>query len=117
LYPKRRGVEHRLFSFVRGVCRLTGPIGCRLIADIIVPFLGFLPTRSNLSLSNASWRQCREVVLVNIAPRRLFFFEREDVMSWLKSHNVRVVWEDLENPITIWGQKNSLKTLATHKKI
>lgn len=105
IYPKTGGMGGALFSLVRKACQVTGPIGCRLIADCIVPFLGFLPTRSKVSLTNASWRQCREVVLVNIAPSRLYFPEPFEVESWFAKNNFKIISRDDANPITLWGVK------------
>lgn len=106
VYPKTNGVSGTLFSIVRKVCQITGPIACRLIADCIVPFLGFLPTRSKMNLANASWRQCREVVLVNIAPIQLYFPQPIEIESWFVKNNVDVVWRDNKAPVTLWGKKS-----------
>lgn len=105
VYPQTQGVCGALFSLVRKACQLTGSIGCRLIADCIVPFLGFLPTRSKMSLANASWQQCREVVLVNIAPRQLHFPDSAEVENWFTKNNFRIICQDDANPITLWGKK------------
>lgn len=105
LYPKLGGLGGAVFSLIRKACQLTGPIGCRLIADCIVPFLGFLPTSSKMSLANASWRQCREVVLVNIAPRQLYFPEQFEVENWFKKNNIKIINCDGKVPITLWGDK------------
>ncbi len=94
-----------LFSTIRKFCRVTGPIGSRLIADFIVPFLSFLPTRSGLNLANASWKQCREVVLVNIAPQQLAFFSKDEIKNWFVANSIDLIYEDSANPITLWGQK------------
>lgn len=105
VYPKTSGVGGALFSLVRRACQATGPIGCRLIGDCIVPFLGFLPTRSKISLANASWRQCREVVLVNIVPNQLYFPDLSEVESWFPKNNVKITRRDDVAPITLWGKK------------
>ena len=105
VYPKIGGLGGVLLAFVRKICHLTGSIGCRLIADVIVPFLGFLPTRSKLSLANASWRQCREVVLVNIALSQLYYPEPSEVEDWFVKNNVKIISRDDTAPITLWGEK------------
>jgi len=76
-----------------------------LIADCIVPFLGLLPTRSKMSLANASWRQCREVVLVNIAPSQLYFPQEAEIEGWFAKNDVETVWRDDKAPVTLWGKK------------
>ena len=105
LYPKKTGLSGFLFSTIRTLCKTTGIYGTRLIADCIVPFLGLLPTQSKLTLANASWKQCREIVLVNIAPRQLIFPEKHDVEQWFHKYPCEIIEDDLENPISIWGIK------------
>jgi hypothetical protein len=105
VYPRPRGLSGLLLRCTRGVCGLLGPWLQRRVADLIVPLLGLLPARSGLSLRNASWAECREVVLVNIAPARLAFPEPSEVRGWFTRHGVRVVDEDRAAPVTLWGVK------------
>ena len=84
---------------------MTGRAGTRLVADALVPVLGLLPTRSGLSLRNATWRQCREVILVNIAPRRLAFYDRDELAGWFETSAVEITAEDPDRPLTIWGRR------------
>lgn len=105
MYPKVSGMIWYILSFIRKVCRVTRPIGPRLIADCIVPFLGILPTCSKLSLANASWRQCREVVLVNIVPTQLFFPEPPEIEDWFVKNRIKIISKDNNTPITMWGEK------------
>lgn len=105
LYPKREGLLGWSFKLARWLCQRLGYFGSRLIADLLVPFLGVLPTRSRISLGNASWRECREVVMVNIAPERLSFFRPEEVREWFAAEKIDIWFEDPGNPITIWGRK------------
>jgi ubiquinone/menaquinone biosynthesis C-methylase UbiE len=106
VYPEPQGVGKLAFYTIRHMCRLLGPFATRRIADSIVPFMGWLPTRSKVNLFNASWKQCREVILVNIAPRRLSFFQREEVILWFENQHITVEYEDENNQITLWGRKN-----------
>ena len=105
IYPKQEGLAWLAFRLVRQVCRRVSPFWTRRVADLIVPFLGTLPTRSKMSLRNSTWRQCREVVLVNIAPKQLAFFRRDEIAAWFMAHGVDIEYEDRDNPITIWGRK------------
>jgi SAM-dependent methyltransferase len=105
VYPKNNGVGGTLFSLVRKFCKRLGPMCCRLIADCIVPFLGLIPTRSRMSLANSSWRQCREIVLVNIAPSQLCFPPEPEIEGWFRKNNLEIVWRDDKAPVTIWGKK------------
>jgi SAM-dependent methyltransferase len=104
-YPRRGGVLGWAFRTVREVCRRLGPRGAARIADLLVPLLPLLPTRSGISLASASWRQCREVVLVNIAPPQLYFPDEEEIERMFAAAGVEVVHRDPAQPITIWGRK------------
>lgn len=106
MYPKTRSLGFRLFSMVRKICKVTGKGGTNLIANCIVPFLGLLPTSSHLSLRNATWKQCREIVLVNIAPTHLQFFEFKEIQKWFNNEGIEITDEDYETPIAIWGRKS-----------
>ena len=105
VYPQRHGIGGLIFRLTRFLCGVVGDFWTRRIADLIVPFLGLLPTRSNLNLRNATWQQCREVVLVNIAPQQLSFFTHDEIASWFLENGIEIKYEDPLNPITIWGRK------------
>lgn len=105
LYPRKKGLAEKLFTATRALCKLIGTKGAGIIANLIVPFLIFLPTRSKINILNATWRQCYEVVMVNINPERLVFFERAEVVKWFEENNIKIVAEDEDNAITIWGRK------------
>jgi ubiquinone/menaquinone biosynthesis C-methylase UbiE len=105
VYPQIGGLSGMLLSLARSVCKLTGYAGCRFVANCIVPFLGLLPTRSKVSLVNASWQQCREVVLVTIAPDKLYFPDVSEVESWFTKNNIAIISRDDDAPITLWGKK------------
>ena len=105
VYPKRTGVGGFVFNTIRGFCRLTGKGGTNFIANLIVPFLGLLPTTSRLSLKNASWKQCREIVKVNIAPEQLYFPKKEEVYKWFDDNGIELVNSEDQDEITLWGIK------------
>lgn len=105
VYLRPPGFKGWLFNLVRKVNQFCGPRITQRIADIIVPFLGILPVASGLHLGNASWKQCREVVLVNIAPKNLIFPEKGTVKLWLAEAGLTIILEDLDPPLTIWAKK------------
>lgn len=107
IYPKTNSLGFKVFNLVRKLCKAVGRNGTNFIANCIVPFLSFLPTSSNLNLSNSTWKQCREIVLVNIAPKYLEFFTRDEIRAWFKNEKVRVSADDDDMPISIWGFKQS----------
>lgn len=105
LAPVQRGLSGLILSTVRMICRYGGSFVTHAMANTIVPFLPFLSTNSGMSLRNASWKQCKEVVLVNIQPENLIYPSRSDVLSWLESAGMRIETEDHEYPITFWARK------------
>lgn len=105
IYPHQSGIPGLLLKIVRAICRMSGPVATRLIANIIVPFLGFIPTCSGITLINASWKQCREVVLVNIAPKRLVFPTITEVEKWFEDNGIEIIYRDRTMPITLWGRR------------
>lgn len=105
IYPKAKGWGGFMFGLVRNLCKLTGDPGTKLIANCIVPFLGFLPTQSKLNLSNSSWKQCREIVFVNIAPKQLYFPEPQEIERWFVDNGIEIIINDGDHPVTIWGRK------------
>lgn len=105
LYPKKTGLSGLIFNIVRLITTKSPHFVKARIADLIVPFLYFLPTRSGLNLSNASYAQCREVVMVNIAPDELVFFNKTEITKWFLENNFKIDFDDSDNLITLWGTK------------
>lgn len=105
ILPDQEGFAHRVLKFLRGVCRITSPLGARVIADCIVPWLYFVPTCSGMHLGNSSWKQCREIVLVDLAPEQLIFPTAQQVRSWFEEQGLEIQHEDVNQPITLWGRR------------
>ncbi len=105
IYPKSEGLGGFAFSTVRAICRITGSIGTNFIANLIVPFLGMMPTNSKLSLKNATWKQCKEVVLVNIAPQDLIFPTEDEVKGWFRELDLKLIPCSEQEPITLWARR------------
>lgn len=94
-------------GLLRRWCALWGPGGCRWLANMLVPLLYFIPSRTGLNLSNADWGQCREALLVNLTPPRLHALTESQVRSWFAEHGLQVMEtkSDHVHPITLWGLK------------
>ncbi len=107
IYPKKAGLGGIAFNIVRKLSNLFGHSFTVLIANLVVPLLYFLPTSSKMTLSNSSWKECREVVLVNIQPSQLFFPTRKEILKWFEEEGIEIFSEDMENPITLWGRKKN----------
>lgn len=111
-YPKRTDVLGLLFRFTRSVFKILPAFCRRVLADLIVPFLPVLPTASGVSLKNASWKACREVVLVNVAPPNLIFPTKHEVCEALARQRCSIVYTDDQAPISIWARKSSGETVT-----
>ncbi len=105
VYPKKNSPLNLLFSTVRNLCQFGGKKITKYIADLIVLFLPVLPTQSKVTLFNSSWKQCREVVLVNIAPPKLYFPTTGEVKNWFIENDCEIINIDEDNPTTVWGRK------------
>ena len=103
--PPAAGVSGRLFSLVRSVVPQLPAFLQRRLADCIVPFLGFLPTASDLSLKTGTWKECREVILVNIAPTKLIFPSADEVTTWLQQAGCEIIPRADAVPGEYWARK------------
>lgn len=107
LFPKKTGILGLTFQVVRYLCGIFPEWLNSFIVNLIVPFLVLLPTNSKVSLLNSSWKQCREVVMVNILPKNLFFPGKNEILDWFYSNDIEVIRnnndDDIEN--TVWGTK------------
>jgi ubiquinone/menaquinone biosynthesis C-methylase UbiE len=105
VYPDPGGVKGALFKSVRTISNLLGSFLTARLADLIVPFLGVLPVASGVNLRNATWEQCREVVLVNIGPSKLSLPTIPTIKDWVESDNLTIIEENVEPSITLWARK------------
>ncbi len=105
VYVRPKGLKGIIFNTVRKISKFGGVWLTHRIADCIVPLLGALPVASKVNLSNATWQQCREVVLVNISPTKLSLPKKETVKSWIQESGLKIISEDEDPLITIWARK------------
>ena len=105
IYPDPGKLKGFVLRFVRKISKLAGPRITFLIANLIVPFLGLLPVASGVNLKNASWKQCLEITLVNIAPKQLCFPSIEYIHKLFKRANLSIIYQDQNPPISIWAKK------------
>jgi ubiquinone/menaquinone biosynthesis C-methylase UbiE len=106
IFPGDNAVMRLGLRTLRRFSRSLGPRGAALIADMIVPFYGLLPTRSGLSLGRATWRQTRETLMSNLTPPYLHFPTEHMLRMWLGRMGVSARSSEGNVPITIWGDKS-----------
>jgi len=104
-YPKPSGVPDLVLKTVRYLVKVAPRLIVDFVANAIVPFLGLLPTASGVSLRTATWEQCREVVLVNIAPEQLWYPSDEEVLQLFRHEGIDVISSEHAPRVTIWGVK------------
>jgi len=104
-YAKPNFINNLFLKTVRSLSSCCKKKLVNILANIIVPFLYILPIASKINLSNATWEECREIVLVNIAPENLWYPKEEDVISFFRNNNIEILNISKDDKITIWGIK------------
>lgn len=104
-YPKPNMFLYFLLKSVRKLATCCNKRLLGLVADMIVPFLYILPTASKINLSNASWKECKEIVMVNIAPENLWLPTEEEILQLYEDNGIDVEYVSSENKILVWGTK------------
>ncbi len=106
VYPKPKGIPYALLTLTRLLARLAGRKFTRLfIVYPLVVLLPVLPVQSGVSLLNSSWKQCVEVIEVNILPTKLQFPTKVQVTSWFAMSNLTITFDASHRPISLWGRK------------
>lgn len=90
---------------VRALSRLLGPGGATLVANMIVPFYGLLPTRSGLTISGSTWRQTREVLMSNLTPPFMHFLDEVTLRRLFSELGLSPVEHGDGENITLWAEK------------
>jgi len=103
--PEIIGVPKLVLRIVRKISSHLGNKAKFLLADLLVPFFGIAPSGTAISLSNASWKQVREVILTDIAPPNLTLLSHETIIHWFKTTRLKVLHDDIKIRTMIWGHK------------
>jgi ubiquinone/menaquinone biosynthesis C-methylase UbiE len=104
-FESRSALVKTGLKMLRRLSRRLGPSGATVVGNLIVPFYGLLPTRSGLSLHNASWRQTREALMSNLTPPHLHFLQSTTVRAWFAELKVEPLQEGDGVAGTLWGRK------------
>jgi ubiquinone/menaquinone biosynthesis C-methylase UbiE len=104
LYPKMDGLAGTLLESTRAVCRCLGRRLSKIIVYMIVPLLPLLPVRSGINIFNSTWKQCVEVVEVNLLPEVLEFHTLENVLHWFQKRQLEIQLVDPDRPIAVWAR-------------
>lgn len=75
-------IEKTALSLLRILARILGAKGTDVLANLIVYLMKYLPVSSGVSLSNSTFEQCKETVLVNIEPKNLIIPSVSTVEKW-----------------------------------
>lgn len=105
--PLRRGLAGTLFALTRSLVPRLPAWTQVAVANALVPFLGLMSTASTLNLKTGTWRECREVILVNIAPRYLVFPTRAEIQGKLVALGCEIVARPDAIEGESWARKGS----------
>lgn len=105
--PPRRGPAGMLFSLTRRVVPRLPAWAQIAMANALVPFLGWMPTASTLSLRTGTWRECREVILVNIAPKHIVFPTSQEIEGRFLAHGCELITKPDAIEGEYWARKGS----------
>jgi ubiquinone/menaquinone biosynthesis C-methylase UbiE len=108
--PEISGISHFGLQFLRSVASRLNNKGKSLLADLLVPFFGLVPSETKISLNNASWKQIREVILTDIAPPKLSLLSHDAITNWFSSNLFEIFSDDKEIPTSVWGNKIETKS-------
>jgi len=88
IYPVSDGL---IWSIGKGLRQSFSSLPTRVrswFANCLVPFLPLLPTTSRISLANSTWRECKEIILVNLAPPNLHFYTHGQLVAALTTADI-----------------------------
>jgi SAM-dependent methyltransferase len=103
--PEITGIFNYGLKILRAISSRLNDRGKYLLADLLVPFFGLVPSESHISLKNASWKQVREVILTDIAPPKLSFLSHKMITDWFKNNHFEIIADDFDTPTSVWGKK------------
>jgi ubiquinone/menaquinone biosynthesis C-methylase UbiE len=105
VYPKPKRISYHFLILLRFILIKLPLFISTSLLNALVPFIGMMPTNSKVSLKNASFKQCREILMVNLLPPHLIFPTEDEVAEWFKASNTSITCRDADMPISIWGKK------------
>jgi len=76
-----------ILIILRFVCKSFGKTFTNCFASFLVLLLKYLPISSGVNLSNSSFDQCKETILVNINPENLYLPSKKRAYEWFMKSN------------------------------
>ena len=76
-----------ILIIIRIICKLFGKTFTNFLAIFLVYTMKYLPISSGVNLSNSSFDQCKETILVNINPINLFLPSNKKANDWFVKSN------------------------------
>lgn len=105
VFPRPKGISYHVLILLRSILKKLPLFISTAFLNVLVPFMGMMPTNSKVSLKSASWKQCREILMVNLLPANLIFPTEEEVAAWFRTSHMDIICCETDMPITIWGKK------------
>lgn len=104
LYPRQAKLSQALHAMCRIFLNTLPAKLARMSCYALAPLLWVVPTKSNVSLSNSTWRECAEIVAVNLLYPVQFFTDKE-VEAWHRALRFSS-WSSVPGaPITVYAVK------------
>jgi ubiquinone/menaquinone biosynthesis C-methylase UbiE len=107
--PEITGFSRFGLQLLRSLAGRLSNKGKSLLAALLVPFFGFIPSETRISLKNASWKQIREVILTDIAPPQLTLLSHDTITSLFSNNGFEIFSDDKEIPSSVWGKRIDAK--------
>jgi ubiquinone/menaquinone biosynthesis C-methylase UbiE len=103
--PEIKGLSRFGLQSIRSIAGRLNTKGKSMLADLLVPFFGLVPSETGINLKNASWRQIREVILTDIAPPQLTILSHDTLTSWYTNAGFKIFSVHQDMPLSIWGKR------------
>lgn len=74
--------ERAALRLLRIICGVGGKELTNVIATLTTAILSYLPVSSGVNLENSTFEQCKETVLINLVPKKLWLPSLKTVRRW-----------------------------------
>ena len=82
-------INRFLLRFIRFFSTRCNCIMLNLLCFLLIYLMEFLPISSGVNLSNSTFQQCKETVLVNLRPKILHLPSKKEIEGWINKSHLR----------------------------
>ena len=99
-------VTKLILQILRGVSHVGNGVFMGVVSNALVPFLSFVSNDSGVNLFNSTWKQCREVIEVNLAPPVLGLYTKSELSKLYKDlENIKMIDSHFARCDELWAKK------------